>query len=124
MRYSPSTGWFYDDDHPSIPADAKEIPEADRQALMAAHASGKEIKPDANGNPVAVDPPPPTDAELAAAVRTTRDGLIAACDWTVLPDTPLFAAQLTAWKAYRQALRDITAQPGFPAAINWPVAPA
>lgn len=61
--------------------------------------------------------------QRARKARADRDALISACDWTVLPDAPLTAAQQTAWKTYRQALRDISVQPGFPATINWPVAP-
>lgn len=68
-------------------------------------------------------PPAPTDVELADAARSKRANLLSACDWTVLPDAPLTAAQQTAWKAYRQALRDVTAQAGFPQVIDWPVAP-
>lgn len=66
---------------------------------------------------------PPTEAEQAAAIRAQRDALLTACDWTQLPDSPLPAATKTAWAAYRQNLRDITGQAGFPAAVTWPVAP-
>lgn len=55
-----------------------------------------------------------------AAVRAERDRLIAATDWTQLPDVPLGTRD--AWATYRQALRDITLQ-GDPFAIAWPVAP-
>lgn len=53
-------------------------------------------------------------------VRAKRDRLIAATDWTQLPDVPL--ATKEAWAAYRQALRDVTLQPD-PFNIVWPVAP-
>jgi hypothetical protein len=49
--------------------------------------------------------------------------LLAESDWTQLPDVPLSAEQKTAWATYRQQLRDITAQPGFPNNINWPQKP-
>jgi hypothetical protein len=39
----------------------------------------------------------------------------------VLPDYPINDAARAAWAAYRQSLRDITAQPGFPGNIDWPV---
>ncbi len=106
-----------------IPADAVEITAAEHAALLDARSQGKHIQADATGRPVAVDPPPPSDAELAAVARAKRDRMIADCDWTVLPDAPLTSAQLTAWKAYRQALRDVTQQAGFPQQIDWPVAP-
>lgn len=53
------------------------------------------------------------------AVRAERDALLAASDWTQLPDAPVDAA---AWAVYRQALRDVTQQ-ADPFAIVWPVAP-
>jgi hypothetical protein len=56
-----------------------------------------------------------------AAVRAERDALLSACDWTQLPDVPGETAAM--WQAYRQALRDVTEQPGFPQAVVWPVAP-
>lgn len=56
----------------------------------------------------------------ASAARSTRDAKLAASDWTQVADAPVDQA---AWATYRQALRDITSQSGFPAAIQWPVAP-
>ncbi len=53
-------------------------------------------------------------------VRAKRDRLIAATDWTQLPDVPL--ATKEAWIAYRQALRDVTNQPD-PFNIVWPESP-
>ena len=56
----------------------------------------------------------------AAAVRAERDKLIAATDWTVLGDAKTVKAD---WKAYRQALRDVPEQAGFPYAVSWPTPP-
>ena len=56
-------------------------------------------------------------------IRTQRDALISASDWTQIPDSPFTKAQRETWATYRQALRDITKQPGFPETIDWPVAP-
>jgi hypothetical protein len=56
--------------------------------------------------------------------RATRATLLAGTDWTQLPDAALTTTQVAAYKTYRQALRDITKQPGYPSAIEWPVAPA
>jgi hypothetical protein len=55
-----------------------------------------------------------------AEVRQQRNELLSACDWTQLPDSP---ADHEVWAAYRQALRDVTAQVGFPWDITWPEAP-
>ena len=60
----------------------------------------------------------------AVDARRLRDALISACDWTVGADSPIAAATQTAWKTYRQALRDVPAQSGFPTTISWPVPPA
>jgi hypothetical protein len=57
---------------------------------------------------------------LAAEVRAERGAKLAASDWTQVADAPVNKA---AWAAYRQALRDITGQPGFPLSINWPDEP-
>lgn len=66
-----------------------------------------------------VDYPAPSEL-LATEARAKRNQLLAASDWTQVADAPVDQA---AWAAYRQALRDITAQAGFPETINWPVAP-
>ena len=60
------------------------------------------------------------EAALAAQVRAERDRLLVASDWTQVADAPVDQA---AWATYRQALRDITAQAGFPSDVTWPVAP-
>lgn len=62
----------------------------------------------------------PTTEQLASEARAQRNELLSASDWTQVADAPVDQA---AWATYRQALRDITAQAGFPATINWPVAP-
>ncbi len=60
----------------------------------------------------------------AASVRAVRNQKLAACDWTVLTDSPLTTAQKTEWETYRTALRDITAAEGFPNSISWPTEPS
>ena len=56
----------------------------------------------------------------ALEVRDERNHLLANCDWTQLPDSPVDAAP---WATYRQELRDITAQAGFPWDVVWPEEP-
>ena len=56
----------------------------------------------------------------AAQVRAERNAKLAATDWTQITDS---TADKAAWATYRQALRDITAQAGFPWTITWPDAP-
>lgn len=57
----------------------------------------------------------------AFLVRLERDRLLAASDWTQLPDIP--EETKLKWQAYRQALRDLTSQHGFPERVEWPTAP-
>lgn len=59
----------------------------------------------------------------ARAVRAQRDKLLAVTDWAVLPDSPLDESSKTALKTYRQALRDVPQQEGFPNSISWPNMP-
>ena len=64
------------------------------------------------------------DNEVAAKVRVERDAKLAACDWTVLTDSPLTTAKKTEWKSYRTALRDIPSDSGFPHSVTWPTEPS
>lgn len=125
MFYSKSTGGFYDRKihGDNIPVDVVEITTDVHAALMSGQTAGKCIIADASGNPVLSDPAVPTDEELAAASRTQRDALLTACDWVVVKAYEAGAAVPDDWTAYRQALRDVPDQSGFPAAINWPVSP-
>jgi hypothetical protein len=68
--------------------------------------------------------PSTVDPRTAAANAVhSRNVLLANSDWTQLPDVTLTAEQKAEWAAYRQALRDVPAQAGFPVTINWPVIP-
>jgi len=58
--------------------------------------------------------------ELAIA---TRDALLSQTDWIVIRAVDQGTSIPTDWQAYRQALRDITNQSGYPTNIVWPVAP-
>jgi len=60
------------------------------------------------------------DAEQAKSIRVDRTKRLADCDWTQLADS---TADKQAWATYRQALRDITSQAGFPWTIDWPEQP-
>lgn len=65
-----------------------------------------------------------TDDECAAMAREKRAELLQATDWYVLPDYPADESALARVKEYRQALRDITEQEGFPREIDWPELPS
>jgi hypothetical protein len=60
------------------------------------------------------------DAEQAANVRNQRTEKLKDCDWTQIADS---TADKTAWATYRQALRDVPLQAGFPWTITWPESP-
>lgn len=125
LFFSKSTGAFYDAHihGDAIPADAVEITTDEHQALLAAQSGGKIIASDADGKPVAVDPPPPTTAERATTMRAQRDKLMDSTQWLVarhrdqvdggMPTT-LTAEQYKGLLAFRQALRDLPEQNGFP----------
>lgn len=65
-----------------------------------------------------------TDEQRADRIRRQRDYLLAQTDYLVMPDYPVDAETLTAVKAYRQELRDITSQKTFPKSVTWPEVPA
>ena len=113
--YHPDVAVFYDTD---VPDDA---------------LSGASLVDGVWTNP----PPPmlPTDAEIAlqqaaskaqsdieqaASVRASRTEKLKDSDWTQINDS---TADKAAWAIYRQALRDIPAQNGFPFTVEWPTSP-
>jgi len=57
---------------------------------------------------------------LASQIRQERNTLLSECDWTQVSDAPV---NQTAWQTYRQALRDVTSQEGFPYSVTWPTKP-
>ena len=64
------------------------------------------------------------DEETAAEyARKIRDKLLAECDWTQTIDSPLNTAKKATWATYRQSLRDIPEQQGFPLNVNFPEKP-
>lgn len=64
----------------------------------------------------------PTLEERSAQMRAVRNQMLLLCDYTQLPDAPA-SINKEAWSVYRQELRDITSQAGFPDNIIWPTPP-
>jgi hypothetical protein len=60
---------------------------------------------------------------VASKARLRRSHLLVQSDWTQLPNSPLTPEAQQSWATYRQALRDITSQAGFPLDIEWPTFP-
>lgn len=56
-------------------------------------------------------------------IRDERNARLKASDWTQVSDAPLTDGEKTTWATYRQALRDVTAQDGFPHEVDWPAKP-
>lgn len=59
--------------------------------------------------------------KLAIKIRAERDQLLVETDWTQMPDVPQVLKDK--WASYRQALRDVPQQPGFPETVSWPTKP-
>lgn len=70
-----------------------------------------------NFNPIIED----NTISLARTIREQRNYLLSKTDWTQLPDVP--PGTKAKWSVYRQKLRDITNQIGFPKNIIWPEEP-
>lgn len=63
------------------------------------------------------------DAQQATTVRNERHFKLFRSDWTQLADAPLTTDQKAAWAVYRQQLRDIPEQTGFPWEVVWSIQP-
>jgi hypothetical protein len=59
-------------------------------------------------------------ADAEARIRSIRDSKLSSSDWTQVADAPVDQA---AWATYRQALRDVPQQTGFPFSVTWPQEP-
>lgn len=67
--------------------------------------------------------PEPDDSMVAEAIRNKRDNLIGETDYYLMPDYPSNPQNLEELKVYRQALRDVPKQEGFPRDVHWPDVP-
>lgn len=67
--------------------------------------------------------PEPDDSMVAEAIRDKRDNLIGETDYYLMPDYPSNPQNLEELKVYRQALRDLPKQEGFPRDVRWPDVP-
>jgi len=61
------------------------------------------------------------DTRKAAQIREERNAKLAATDWTQASDVP--QAVKDSYAPYRQALRDVPTQSGFPNQVVWPTQP-
>ena len=61
---------------------------------------------------------------LAKALRAKRDALLAETDYLLMPDYPIEPERKEAMETYRQALRDVPEQEGWPFSVEWPEVPS
>lgn len=64
-----------------------------------------------------------TDEDRAKAAREKRDELLTETDYLLMPDYPISIEELELVKSYRQTLRGIPEQEGFPRSVEWPEKP-
>ena len=83
-----------------------------RNWVVQSYTQGEVDKKIANRNAVA-----------SSSVRRQRDNLLADSDWRVIKAQETGTPMSQAWVDYRQALRDITNQTGFPHDVVWPTKP-
>lgn len=67
---------------------------------------------------------PLPESQVADTMRSKRNQLLAETDWVIVVSYEQESIVPDSWKQYRQTLRDITAQPGFPYEIEWPEKPS
>ena len=106
-----------------------EVQETEYQLLLGNIDGNEYIRDPQTGELKSYVPPQPTAEELkeriALKVREERDSLLAATDFLMLRDNPkkLSEEQLKEVEAYRDALRDVPQQEGFPENVEWPEKP-
>ena len=64
------------------------------------------------------------DDRNAEEIRSQRDTILSESDWVVVKANETSTNVPDAWKTYRQELRDISSQAGFPNTITWPTKPS
>jgi len=67
--------------------------------------------------------PPVGAGSVTDEARDLRNRLLADCDWTQLSDVDLTSTCVANFATYRQDLRDVPEQGGFPSSITWPTRP-
>lgn len=121
IYYSAKKHGFFDDKiHKKLPSDAKQISTKLRRDLLNQQTQGKEIVPDQDGNPIAVDPVPPID-ELINEKHRQIDRMYQLSMQKITAGYPQleidgFFAQLNEVRAYR-----LEEQAGTPDPTNYPL---
>lgn len=63
------------------------------------------------------------EPKLISQIMQQRSNLLIGSDWTQIPNGPLTSEIQEQWAVYRQQLRDITSQSGYPFNVVWPTPP-
>lgn len=71
-----------------------------------------------------INPNPPDPYPADRRIRFTRDNLLRDSDIYMISDYPMSETMREQWRQYRQQLRDIPQQSGFPNNITWPIEPS
>ncbi len=61
--------------------------------------------------------------DAAMTVLQQRNKMLYSTDWTQIPNNPLTSEKQQEWATYRQELRDVPEQQGYPYTVVWPVPP-
>ncbi|MFM2482788.1 phage tail assembly chaperone [Celerinatantimonas sp. YJH-8] len=133
MQYSPSRNMFFNPDWQSRyqasgtwPDDLIDIEADIFDEYTGIAPDGKQRQSDPDGHPCWADLPQPTDdqkqAAQAAVIRSRRDALVDRVSREInrLEDKNQDASP---WRAYREQLRNVPEQDGFPFTVTWPDAP-
>ncbi|WP_122314965.1 phage tail assembly chaperone [Pseudomonas cichorii] len=132
ILYCAETGGFYLSGMQPEGKDCKKITDAQHVELRAANAAGKIIAADAEGLPVAIDPPGLSPEQLQTKERVWRDRALMAASGVrdrhrdqleLNLSTTLGTEQFTELLTYIQSLRDWPQTPEFPDILFRPVAP-
>lgn len=115
-------GFFIEGVSSVIPEDSLELTEQNYHELLEGQAEGKQIVVNEQGYPdLSTTYNFPIEI-LLQSIRDQRNNLLKESDWTQLPDIP--ESIKNSWSNYRQQLRDIPQQPGFPQNVVWPEKPS
>lgn len=121
--YSSTTGGFYNSNrHTTIPLDAVAVSDEVWAQLLDDESNGKLIQDDGTGHPEAVEPPPPTNQEKIDLANLKILQILKTTAWTQASDETNI--NQLAWATYRQEVRDVILQAGFPDGIVWPTEPS
>lgn len=107
-----------------VPVKINEQPEWDNEketcVLGSPYFSNDQVVVDWKISPLSIEELEEKKEQRSTNMRRLRNYKLVQCDWTQFPDAPVDGS---VWLEYRQALRDVPSQPGFPWDVVWPAEP-